>query len=121
MPARFIYQRCAQARRKIQSSMRLLGIFGFIILLGQSSLVFGQSQAQLVEDSDKRLKSAEAEMKSVYNRILANYRNDIEFVKNLKESQDAWRKFSRADLWQNIQPEKPDIMEVRIKCVLTTI
>lgn len=87
--------------------MRLLIIFGFIILVGQSSLVLGQSQAQLVDDSDKRLKSTEAEMRSVYNRILASYRNDIEFVKNLKESQDAWSKFSMAELKAKYPDREP--------------
>lgn len=78
--------------------MRQLRLFGLIILLGQSFFVLGQTQAQLTADSNTRLKKTEAELNSVYNKILTTYSDDKEFIKNLKESQDLWTKFRTTEL-----------------------
>ena len=78
--------------------MRQLKLLGLIILLGQSFFAQGQVQPQLTADSNARLKKAEAEFTSVYNKILTTYSDDKEFIKNLKESQDLWTKFRIAEL-----------------------
>jgi uncharacterized protein YecT (DUF1311 family) len=66
--------------------------------MGQSFFVLGQTQAQLTIDSNKRLKKAEIELTSIYNKILTIYSDDKEFIKNLKESQDLWNKFRSTEL-----------------------
>jgi uncharacterized protein YecT (DUF1311 family) len=78
--------------------MRQLKILGLLILLGQSFIVLGQTQAELTDDSNKRLKKVEAELTSVYNKILTSYSDDKEFIKNLKESQELWTKFRTTEL-----------------------
>lgn len=78
--------------------MRYLKILGLFILLGPSSLVFGQTQAQLTDDATERFKKAEVELNSVYTKILTTYADDKEFIKNLKESQDLWVKFRATEL-----------------------
>ncbi len=73
-------------------------ILVLFILCIQWSVLFGQTQLHLTTDSNKRLKKAEAELTSVYNRILETYVDDKEFIKNIKESQELWAKFKTAEL-----------------------
>jgi uncharacterized protein YecT (DUF1311 family) len=69
----------------------------FILCL-PSSFLFGQTQAQLTNDSSERLKKVEAELSSVYNRVLETYADDKEFITNIKQSQELWAKFKTAEL-----------------------
>jgi len=78
--------------------MRTFKILGLVILVGQSVLSFGQTQQQLTDDSNKKLKSAETELKTVYNKILETYKDDKEFIQAVKESQDSWTKFRTVEL-----------------------
>ena len=87
--------------------MRQLKLLGLFIFIGQSSLLFGQTQAQLTDESNKRLKKAETELTSVYNKILTTYSDDKEFIKNLKESHELWTKFRTTELKVMFPDRKP--------------
>lgn len=78
-----------------------------ILLLGQASLAIGQTQAEITNDSAKRLRKAESELASIYNKILTAYSEDKEFVINLKESQDAWTKFRAVELKMKYPDREP--------------
>ena len=84
--------------------MRLLGL---LILVGQSILSSGQTQGEMNGESSSGLKNAEKELKTVYERILVEYKQDTEFIKNLKESQDLWTKLRDAQLKTKFPDREP--------------
>ena len=74
------------------------------ILLAQSMMTIAQTQDKLpTEDEEtkaaiKEYKMVEGELNQVFNKVLTVYKSDVEFVKNIKESQDLWVKFRAAEV-----------------------
>jgi uncharacterized protein YecT (DUF1311 family) len=46
----------------------------------------------------KEYKMVESELNQVFSKVLTVYKADVEFIKNIKESQDLWVKFRAAEL-----------------------
>ena len=72
-------------------------------LLIQSILTMAQTQDKLPQDEEtkaavKEYKMVEGELNQVFNKVLTVYKSDVEFIKNIKESQDLWVKFRAAEL-----------------------
>jgi len=84
--------------------MKQIRLLGLSMLLIQSILTMAQTQDKLpTQDEEtkaaiKEFKIVEAELSSVFNKILTMYESDIEFIKNIKESQELWIKFRAAEL-----------------------
>jgi uncharacterized protein YecT (DUF1311 family) len=78
-----------------------------LILVGQSILSNAQSQTEMASESGSGLKNAETELNTVYERILVLYKEDTEFLKNLKESQDLWIKFRTMELKTKFPNREP--------------
>ncbi|HLP10718.1 MAG TPA: lysozyme inhibitor LprI family protein [Flavobacteriales bacterium] len=63
-----------------------------------SGTCFSQSQAELNQQAHAAFKKADAELNSIYQKILTNYKEDKEFIKNLKATQRIWITFRDAEL-----------------------
>ena len=85
----------------------MIRLLGLLVLVGQSILSIGQTQSELNEESTSGLKNAEKQLKTVYERILLDYKHDTEFVKNLKESQNLWTKLRDAELKTKFPDREP--------------
>ena len=85
----------------------MIRLLGLLILVGQSILSSGQTQGEMNGESSSGLKNAEKELKTVYERILVEYKQDTEFIKNLKESQDLWTKLRDAELKTKFPDREP--------------
>src|SRR5690242_2214314 len=84
-----------------------LRLLVFLILAGQSLIANGQTQVEMTDASNIRLKNAEAELKTVYEKIRVQYKEDTEFVKNLRESQELWIKWRTAELKAKFPDRQP--------------
>ncbi len=84
--------------------MKQIKLLVLLVLLVQSLITMAQIQDKLSSQDEetkaamKEFKIVDAELKTVFNKILEMYKSDTEFVKNLKESQDIWMKFRAAEL-----------------------
>ena len=74
---------------------RKVYIFLFFILQNFS---FSQTQLELNQESDKSFRKADKELNLVYQKILTEYKSDVEFIKNLKASQKIWIQFRDAEI-----------------------
>jgi len=83
------------------------------VLLIQSIMTMAQTQDKLpTQDEETRaaieeFKMVDAELRTVFNKILTMYKSDGEFVKNIKESQDIWIKFRAAELKAKFPERNP--------------
>jgi len=73
------------------------------MLLIQNILTMAQTQDKLPQDEEtkaavKEYKMIEGELNQVFNKVLTVYKSDVDFIKNIKESQDLWVKFRAAEL-----------------------
>jgi len=74
------------------------------MLLIQSVMTVAQTQDKLPSQDEetkaaiKAFKTVDAELNTVFNKILTMYKTDVEFIKNIKESQELWVKFRAAEL-----------------------
>lgn len=66
------------------------------ILIANNS--FGQTQLDMNMQSQEKYSQADEELNSVYKKILVDYKNDAEFIKNLKLSQKIWIQFRDAEM-----------------------
>ena len=73
------------------------------MLLFQGILTMAQTQDKGTQDEETKaaiaeFKLVEAELNTVFNKIVTAYKSNAEFIKNIKESQDLWIKFRAAEL-----------------------
>jgi len=76
--------------------MKRLLIFTVFIL--SLSFSYGQTQAEMNQDSYKEYQKSEKEINLVYQRILKEYKADTTFINNLKIAQRLWIKFRDAEV-----------------------
>jgi uncharacterized protein YecT (DUF1311 family) len=69
-----------------------------ILFLSLSMLLFGQTQAEINTEANESYKKADKELNEIYQKILSEYKSDVEFIKNLKTSQKIWITFRNAEL-----------------------
>lgn len=74
-------------------SLLLLSIFCISI-----TLCFGQTQLEINENAGMEYRKADKELNQVYQAILKNYKNDLEFIKNIKIAQRIWIQFRDAEM-----------------------
>lgn len=91
------------------------------MLLFQTILTTAQTQDKGTQDEETRaavaeFKLVEAELNTVFNKVLIQYKSNTEFVKNMKESQDLWVKFRAAELKTKF-PAGGEYGSVYIMCV----
>ena len=68
-------------------------LFLFILIISASS--FSQTQSEINEEAYNNYKKADKELNTVYQKILIEYKSDIEFIKNLKTAQKNLDYFQR--------------------------
>jgi len=83
--------------------MKQIRLLALSMLLFQTILVTAQTQDKGTQDEETKaavaeFKLVEAELSTVFNKVLTQYKSNVEFVKNMKESQDLWIKFRSAEL-----------------------
>ena len=83
--------------------MKHIRLLALSMLLVQNIMTMAQTQDKGTQDEEtkaaiKEFKIVEAELNTVYNKILTTYKSDSEFIKNLKVSQDLWVKFRAAEV-----------------------
>lgn len=92
------------------------------MLLIQSIMVMAQTQDKLPTQDDetkaaiKEYKMVEGELNQVFSKVLTVYKTDVEFIKNIRESQDLWIKFRAAELKAKF-PEGREYGSVYTMCV----
>ncbi len=92
------------------------------MLLTQSIIAMAQTQDKLpTQDEEtkaaiKEYKLLEGELNQVFSKVLTVYKSDVEFIKNIKESQDLWIKFRAAELKAKF-PEGREYGSVYTMCV----
>ena len=92
------------------------------ILLIQRIITAAQTQDKLptqdeeTKASIKEYKMVEGELNQVYSKVLTVYKSDVEFIKNIKESQDLWIKFRAAELKAKF-PEGREYGSVFTMCI----
>lgn len=87
--------------------MRVLKVFLLLILLFETPSLIAQTQAEMTMQAEQKLKSAEAELASLYNQILTDYSFDKVFIKNIEEAQQLWTKFAAAELKARYPDREP--------------
>lgn len=80
-----------------------LTIFLFLSVL----LSFGQTQLEMNQEADEAYKRADKELNMVYQKILKEYSEEVDFIKNLKQSQRIWIQFRDAEI-DMMFPRKDD-------------
>lgn len=73
-------------------------IFLIIILNLSFNLSFCQTQSEMKLEASENYKKADRELNSTYKKIIAEYKDDISFLKNLKISQNLWIKLRDAEI-----------------------
>ncbi len=63
-----------------------------------TNLSFAQSQTQMDMDEVENYKKADKELNLVYNKILKEYKTDVEFIRKLKIAQKSWIIFRDAEI-----------------------
>lgn len=83
------------------------------VLLIQSIMTIAQTQDKLPTQDDEtkaaieEFKMVDTELRTVFNKILTMYKSDGEFIENIKESQDIWKKFRAAELKAKFPERNP--------------
>ncbi len=60
--------------------------------------IMGQTQLNLNTEASSEFQAADAEMNRVYKEILLLYKDNAQFIMNLRSAQRAWLKFRDAEL-----------------------
>ena len=71
------------------------------------SQLFAQTQAELTEASRKKLRVAELELKTVFEQIKREYKDDKEFVGALNDAQVTWEKFRVTEMKMMFPDREP--------------
>ena len=70
----------------------------FLFVLTMAKISFAQTQYELNKKAQDNFLKAEKELNSAFQKILAEYKEDTLFIKNLKASQKIWVQFRDAEL-----------------------
>lgn len=87
--------------------MKTKHFFIALLLTFVTTFSYGQSQAQMNETALINFKKADKELNLTYNKILTDYKSDLEFILNLKTSQKIWIKFRDAEMKVKYPDRKP--------------
>ncbi|VXB97366.1 conserved exported hypothetical protein [Flavobacterium sp. 9AF] len=74
-----------------------------------SIISFGQTQSEMNEEENQKYLQADKELNEVYLKIMKEYKHDVEFIANLKISQNYWIKFRDAEM-NAIFPKKDKML-----------
>jgi len=77
--------------------MRKLSII-LTIFLTSSIFCYSQTQLELNTEAFNNYKKADTKLNQVYSQILKEYKSDVVFIKNLKNSQRLWIQFRDAEM-----------------------
>lgn len=77
---------------------QIVKAFVMLLLMFNSFQIFGQTQADMNQESLNNFFKVDKELNDVYNKILKEYKSDIEFIKNFKNAQRIWIQFRDAEL-----------------------
>jgi uncharacterized protein YecT (DUF1311 family) len=77
--------------------MRKLSII-IIIFLTSSIFCYSQTQLELNTEAFNNYKKADTKLNQVYSQILKEYKSDVVFITNLKNSQRLWIQFRDAEM-----------------------
>lgn len=77
------------------------------LFLTSSIFCFGQTQLEINTEAFNNYKKADAKLNQVYSQILKEYKSDLVFVTNLKNSQRLWIQFRDAEMKAKF-PERED-------------
>ena len=79
--------------------MKQIGKFiKVIILCISTSFSFAQTQLEMNTEARENYQKADKELNLTYNKILKEYKSDVDFIKNLKASQIVWIKFRDSEM-----------------------
>jgi uncharacterized protein YecT (DUF1311 family) len=76
--------------------MKSIIVFGFALFIAKMS--FAQTQYEMNTKAQDNFLKADKELNSVFKRIIAEYKEDTLFIKNLKTAQKVWMQFRDAEL-----------------------
>jgi uncharacterized protein YecT (DUF1311 family) len=85
--------------------MKLKILIAIISLI--SNFGFAQTQLEMNEEANQNYIKADKELNSTYKKILNEYKSEIEFIKNLKISQNIWIKFRDAEMNMKFPEKQP--------------
>jgi uncharacterized protein YecT (DUF1311 family) len=71
---------------------------------------FGQSQAKMNMDAQKKYEKANEELNAVYDKVLIKYEDNKQFISKLKTAQKMWIKFRDAEI-EAKYPAKDGLLE----------
>ena len=77
--------------------MRKLSII-LTIFLTSSIFCYSQTQLELNTEAFNNYKKADTKLNQVYSQILKEYKSDVVFITNLKNSQRLWIQFRDAEM-----------------------
>lgn len=77
--------------------MRKLSII-ITIFLTSSIFCYSQTQLELNTEAFNNYKKADTKLNQVYSQIMKEYKSDVVFIKNLKNSQRLWIQFRDAEM-----------------------
>jgi uncharacterized protein YecT (DUF1311 family) len=77
--------------------MRKLSII-LTIFLTSSIFCYGQTQLELNTEAFNNYKKTDTKLNQVYSQILKEYKSDVVFITNLKNSQRLWIQFRDAEM-----------------------
>ena len=69
--------------------------------------ISGQTQTDLMNKQSDSYVKADKELNSVYQKILAEYKLDTAFIKNLKQAQRIWVEFRDAEVRMKFPEREP--------------
>lgn len=73
-------------------------IIVLIVICLISNFGFSQTQLEMNQSANNDFLKADKELNSVYQKILKEYKSDVNFIKNLKFSQKIWIQFRDAEM-----------------------
>lgn len=79
----------------------------FAILFMSAPFCFSQTQLEMNQEANKDYQKADKELNATYQKILTEYKTDIEFIKNLKIAQRAWMQFRDAEMKARYPDREP--------------
>lgn len=70
----------------------------FAVCIFISNNILGQTQLEMNQEANNKYINSDKELNLVYNKILMEYKSDIEFIKNFKNAQKIWIQFRDAEM-----------------------
>lgn len=84
-------------------------LFTLVTLLSLtfSNKIVGQTQYEINQEAQIKYLKADKELNFVYNKILKEYKSDVEFIKNFKIAQRIWIQFRDAEMKSKYPDREP--------------